>query len=487
MDKTKKLENTLAGVWYPTSRKALSNLLLNLAAGVPPAPPEDAEDRIAALIVPHAGYEWSGQTAAYAWERVRGKRYRRVILLAPTHRFPLGDTAVLPASGSTETPLGPVEFDAEAAEKLLESPLFKESDRVHEPEHSTQIQYPFIQSVLPEAKVLPIIVGPLSSEAARNIGEALRKITDKDTLAVVSSDFIHYGEDFGYTPFSPSDSLENAKRINMAAWELMKLHATDILIKFEQKTHATICGLDPIRVLMNLIPWSAEGKLLHYATSSDRAPDPERFVCYLSAMFSQKPFAHKGPVSEILSAGDKKALLAIARDSIAFALKEGKFPETDQFKERAPESSLAKMGAFVSLHSPDGSLRGCIGEIEPYRPLYQAVTQRACDAAFRDPRFPSLQVGEFQGIRIEISALTPAKPVKSWHEIVPGKHGMTLEKDGHFAVFLPQVATEQGWTLEETLTYLSRKAGLPPDAWRTGAEFTVFEAIVFSEDAMPQT
>ena len=145
------------------------------------------------------------------------------------------------------------------------------------------------------------------------------------------------------------------------------------------------------------------------------------------------------------------------------------------------------MGAFVTLKTPEGELRGCIGEIEPYRPLYQAVTARACDAAFRDPRFPSLHPGEFQGIRIEISALTPAKPVKSWREIVLGKHGMTLEKDGHFAVFLPQVATEQGWTLEETLTYLSRKAGLPPDAWRTGAEFTVFEAVVFSEDATPQT
>jgi len=484
MDKTKKLENTLAGVWYPASRKALSNLLLNLAADVPPAPREDAEDRIAALIVPHAGYEWSGRTAAFAWERVRGKQYKQVILLAPSHRFPLGDTAVLPASGSTETPLGTVEFDTEAAEKLLKSPLFRESDRIHEPEHSTQIQYPFIQSVLPGAKVLPIIVGNLSSGAARNIGESLKKITDEDTLAVVSSDFIHYGEDFGYTPFPPSDSLEKAKKVNMAAWELMEHHSADGLLDFEEKTRATICGINPIRVLMNLLPPSAEGRLLNYATSSDRAPDPERFVCYLSAMFAEKREAES---EEILSAGDKKALLSIARDSIAFALKEGNFPGTDHFKGRAPDSSRAKMGAFVTLHSPDGSLRGCIGEIEPYRPLYQAVTARACDAAFRDPRFPSLHPGEFQGIRIEISALTPAKPVKSWREIVLGKHGMTLEKDGHFAVFLPQVATEQGWTLEETLTYLSRKAGLPPDAWRTGAEFTVFEAIVFSEDATPQT
>ena len=139
------------------------------------------------------------------------------------------------------------------------------------------------------------------------------------------------------------------------------------------------------------------------------------------------------------------------------------------------------MGCFVTLKIGE-DLRGCIGEIEPMRPLYQAVTGRAVDSAFRDPRFPQLTPEEFRRVEIEISALTPARPVNSWQEIEIGRHGMTITRNGRSAVFLPQVAPEQGWNLEQTLTYLSRKAGLPADAWRSpDARFTVFEAIVFKE------
>ena len=139
------------------------------------------------------------------------------------------------------------------------------------------------------------------------------------------------------------------------------------------------------------------------------------------------------------------------------------------------------MGAFVTLHTASGALRGCIGEIAPYRPLYEAVTARACDAAFRDPRFFSLRGSEFGSIRLEISALTPPEPIDDWRKIEIGRHGMTVTKNGRSAVFLPQVAPEQGWTLEQTLSQLCLKAGLHPDDFRSGATFTVFEAIVFSE------
>ena len=140
------------------------------------------------------------------------------------------------------------------------------------------------------------------------------------------------------------------------------------------------------------------------------------------------------------------------------------------------------MGAFVTLNlKQNHRLRGCIGEIQPFRPLWKAVLGRAVDAAFRDPRFLPLTAQEFANVEIEISALTPAVPVGGWRDIVIGRHGMTLSKNGHSAVFLPQVAPEQGWDIEETLTHLSMKAGLPPDAWREGASFTVFKAIVFHE------
>jgi AmmeMemoRadiSam system protein A len=140
------------------------------------------------------------------------------------------------------------------------------------------------------------------------------------------------------------------------------------------------------------------------------------------------------------------------------------------------------MGAFVTLNDKaSGALRGCIGEILPMRPLVEAVAARAVDAARRDPRFTPVSERELGEIRVEVSALTPPRRVASWRDIVLGRDGMTLEKDGCFAVFLPQVAPEQGWDLPTTLSYLSQKAGLPADAWKAGATFETFQAEVFHE------
>ncbi|MBR0506111.1 MAG: AmmeMemoRadiSam system protein A, partial [Kiritimatiellae bacterium] len=148
----------------------------------------------------------------------------------------------------------------------------------------------------------------------------------------------------------------------------------------------------------------------------------------------------------------------------------------------APQSTRAKMGAFVTLNDKaTGMLRGCIGEIMPMRPLVDAVIERAVDSALRDPRFSPVSERELGSLRVEVSALTPPRRVGSWRDIVLGRDGMTLEKNGAFAVFLPQVAPEQGWDLPTTLTYLSQKAGLPPDAWREGATFETFQAEVFHE------
>ena len=140
------------------------------------------------------------------------------------------------------------------------------------------------------------------------------------------------------------------------------------------------------------------------------------------------------------------------------------------------------MGAFVTLNDKaTGALRGCIGEILPMRPLAEAVAARAVDSALRDPRFQPVSERELGSLRVEVSALTPPKPVASWRDIVLGRDGMTMEKGNAFAVFLPQVAPEQGWDLETTLTHLSRKAGLSADAWREGAKFETFQAEVFHE------
>jgi AmmeMemoRadiSam system protein A len=178
---------------------------------------------------------------------------------------------------------------------------------------------------------------------------------------------------------------------------------------------------------------------------------------------------------------EKAALLALARKSIERALA-GTSARTPQELGVEPTPAMErKMGGFVTL-TIDGDLRGCIGEIFPLQPLVRVVMERALDAAFGDPRFPPLTGAELPAVRIEISALTPPTPVPSYADIEIGRHGMVLELGSHTAVFLPQVAPEQGWDLAQTLTHLSIKAGLRPDAWQDSrARFTTFEAIVFHE------
>jgi AmmeMemoRadiSam system protein A len=179
---------------------------------------------------------------------------------------------------------------------------------------------------------------------------------------------------------------------------------------------------------------------------------------------------------------DKRLLLKLARATLASYLTHHEMPEPETLDVEITSAMKTVMGGFVTL-TKGGDLRGCIGEIEPRRPLFRVVMDHAVDAAINDPRFPPVGADELASLRIEISVLTPPHPVASYRDIVIGKHGMTIEKGFRQAVFLPQVAPEQGWDLEETLTHLATKAGLPADAWKEGASFQVFEAVVFHEDS----
>jgi AmmeMemoRadiSam system protein A len=182
-----------------------------------------------------------------------------------------------------------------------------------------------------------------------------------------------------------------------------------------------------------------------------------------------------------LSAGDKKALLDLARKTIAYAVEKREAPTAEELGVAITPAMESVCGAFVTLNE-NGDLRGCIGDIFPSRPLYKAVMGNAINAALRDPRFNPVQADEVPKLKIEISVLTPPHPIDSYKDIVIGKDGVVLSKDGRKAVFLPQVAPEQGWDVDTTLDHLAVKAGLPADAWREGAQFEVFQADVFSEE-----
>ncbi|MBQ9338545.1 MAG: AmmeMemoRadiSam system protein B [Lentisphaeria bacterium] len=484
----KVIESAFAGSWYTADPAHLRSQIKNWCAAA-----EKKEEKVPAapiaVIAPHAGYEYSGPTAACAYRTLAGKKFDRVIVLGPSHRVYLPNEICLPEADGFRTPLGSVPTDRAALRELARLPFVRVNDRVHAGEHSVQLQFPFLQTMLDgNFQVIPVITGQLDDETVRKTASALSAYLTPKTLVVISSDFTHYGRDFDYVPFK-ENIAENLRKLDLGAFELIRPGNAVKFARYIRETGATICGEGPIRILLEMLPAKAETVLLRYANSADGNGDYSHCVSYAAGAVSgeweqRKNVPQTG--SDTLPDSERIALLKMARASIEYVFKNRKATPSTEFSSAASGSMLKKMGCFVTLNL-DHDLRGCIGEIEPYRPLYQAVTARAVDAAFRDPRFPQLSPGELRRVEIEISALTPARPVASYREIVIGRHGMTIEKDGRSAVFLPQVAPEQGWDLAETLTYLSRKAGLPADAWKSpDAKFTVFEAVVFRESDFPE-
>jgi MEMO1 family protein len=467
--------------WHAADGEALATQIDGFLANVSEPLPNDVH----ALILPHAGYRYSGQAAAHGIKAVAGKTFSRVIVLGPTHRMPMENVASVPRSTHYATPLGEVPLDVDFIDALRTYPMFKSFPEAHAEEHSVQIEIPLLQRALGDFRLVPIVVGQLDVEAARAMARILAGLIEEKTLVVVSSDFTHYGRGFEYVPFT-DDIPENLRKLDMGAYAEIEKRSAEGFAAFFKDTGATICGRCPIMVLLSMLPEESQAHLLKYDTSGRMTGDYGNSVSYLAVAFTGawKRGAAVEPMgsSSTLSEEDKRGLLALARQTVSYCLEHKKAPAPEDLDVEITPGMETVMGAFVTLHKK-GQLRGCIGEIIPRRPLYKAVMGQAVNAAFNDRRFRPLDASEFSEIDFEISAYAePPRSVESRDAIVLGRHGIVFEKDGRSALFLPQVAPEQGWDLEETLTHLAQKAGLSPEAWREGASFSVFEAIVFGED-----
>ena len=471
------LESTISGSWYPGTESGIRALCGKWGASDGSPPPSEAPN---VLLLPHAGWAYSGETAWEAVRAVRGARFRRVVVLAPSHRAWIENRLVAPEADAVSTPLGSIAIDRDWLDRLaLVAPVMR-SNRIHAAEHSAQIEYPLLQVALGAGfSIVPLVMGSFGNDQMGMCVRALSRLVDAETLLVISSDFTHYGDDFSYTPYGKGGGENVRRQVAAADAEAFSFIAKGDaagFAAFVKRTGATICGHVPIEMALRAFPKGTQMVQRKYATSGDDGSGYSRFVCYLSATAAVK---WKSAGEPVLSAPDRAYLLRVARASITRSVRgEPRKPELGD----PPKATLAKMGAFVTLNDKvSGALRGCIGEILPMRPLVEAVAARVVDAARRDPRFTPVSERELDEIRVEVSALTPPRRVASWRDIVLGRDGMTLEKDGRFAVFLPQVAPEQGWDLPTTLSFLSQKAGLPADAWKEGATFETFQAEVFHE------
>ena len=485
----------IAGSWYPGTAEGLTasiNKHINARAE------RKRTRKPLALIMPHAGYRWCGKVAAHGARLVRKGDYDRVIVIGPTHRgsFP---GASVPTYTHYATPLGNVELDREVCDALLKKEEFSSQDRLHALEHSIEIELPWLQVRLGAFKLVPVMIGRADGRSAKKIAEAIKPFVDERTLLVASSDFVHYGRRFGYLSNEP-DTKAFIERVDMGAARLIEKMDLRGFEEYFAWTGATICGRWPILVMMNVLAPDTKVERLSYARSGDETGDYSSSVSYLAMAFfkpsgekeggkkektSTEKEANSEPGADAggkLNAEERACLLRMARETLTAALRDRVLlPLTKDAYKNMPHL-LEKRGVFVTLRKK-GNLRGCIGCIERRLPLALATRGNAVSAALRDRRFRPVTADELDDIHIEISVLTPLKRVKDPKEVVAGKHGIYLVKDGRSAVYLPQVATERGWNREQFLRSLcAHKARLPADAYlKPDAKLYTFEAQVFGE------
>ena len=270
----------VAGTWYPASPAALEREVDRLLAGAP------AGRAPIALVVPHAGYVYSGAVAGRAFARLAGRAFRRVVLIGPSHRAAF-DGACLPEAQVYRTPLGTVEIDREVIERLAASPGFRVDDGPFVAEHCLEAEIPFLQRTLREGwTAVPLLVGA-GTGAARldGVARALRGVPSEDLLLVISSDFTHYGPRFGYTPFD-SDVPRRVRELDMGAIEHVVRLDRAGFADYVARTGATICGRAAIDVLLGALPAGVRAELVSYDTSGSMTGDWEHSVSYASLAFS---------------------------------------------------------------------------------------------------------------------------------------------------------------------------------------------------------
>ena len=422
----------VAGLFYPGDPRSLAAEVDELLGGVEQGGPRLGFPK--ALIVPHAGYIYSGPIAARAYDELAPARgiVRRVVLLGPVHRVPVRGLAV-PTDEAFVTPLGRIAVDRAAIADIRSLRQVVASDAAHLQEHALEVQLPFLQRQLGEFSLVPFAVGDASPE---QVAEVIDRLWGgPETLIVISTDLSHYH------PYAEARQIDRNTVTRIASF------ATDL-------EHEEACGATPLNGFLHAAQKrNLAIKLLAACNSGDTAGGKGQVVGYSA-------FALYEPGTDVDTVEAGKTLLSIARAAI-----EGKLFGNARTVD-APW--LTQAGAtFVTL-TKDGALRGCIGSLEAARALGTDVAENALAAAFRDPRFPPMSAEEWPLIRVEVSLLSAPKPMRFADEadlmaqIRAREDGLILEADGRRGTFLPQV-WESIPDKRQFLRELVRKAGLPDD------------------------
>ena len=436
-------------------------------------------DNVAAIIVPHAGYYFSGNVAATAYMSLpKAKQYKRIFLMGPSHHEWLDGASVNTEADYYETPLGRVKVDRETARALTADAVFSYQPKAHDREHCLEVQLPFLQrfftlhSSLSNKEVppiVPIIISTNDFRKLKRIAEVLKPYFTDENLFVVSSDFSHYPayDDACKVDAKTGKAVESGDVATFIA--TLESNAKSGI----RNLATSACGELAIATLMLMMDRQYEVKHLLYQNSGDIDDhDHSRVVGYHAFAILRNSDGFS------LTEEDKRMLKKIAYESIKDSLDGKSLSEANSQFSILNSQLKEKCGAFISLHK-QGHLRGCIGHFGEDVPLYEIVAEMARAAAFEDPRFQPLRREELDEVDIEISVLTPMRRIQSLDEFELHKHGIYIRKGYRSGTFLPQVADDVNWTKEEFVGHCSQdKAGLGWDGWRD-AELYVYEAIVF--------
>ncbi len=466
-----------AGSFYPASARELN---ADMEGYFKEAQPASLEGRVRTLIVPHAGYNYSGIVAASAYKSIPADtKYKNIFIIASSHREQFKGASVYSA-GNYITPLGEARVNREIASQLIENHKnISYLPKAHDREHSIEVQVPFIQHHFAETPpIVPIVMGNSSLSAAREMATALMPWFTPENLFVISSDFSHY------------PSYKDAQRIDQITGEAIMTKDPETFYSALRensgegvKNLATpSCGWSSIMTMLYMADRREEMEIspVLYRNSGDSPiGDKERVVGYWAIAGHEKA---PEVLSYALKAEEKNTLLEISRTTLETYLNSGTLAEIDH--SRLSGILRQPAGAFVSLYM-GGRLRGCIGNFAPDKPLYLLVQEMTLAAALNDRRFAPVEASELQYISIEVSVLTPLHLIESIDEFQLGIHGIYMSKGGKSGTFLPQVAESTGWGKEEFLGRCARdKAGLGYEGWKE-ADLFVYEAIVFGEEKAP--
>jgi AmmeMemoRadiSam system protein B/AmmeMemoRadiSam system protein A len=457
----------VAGMFYPADARALG-AEIGAYLGAAQGAARDDERAPKMLLVPHAGYVYSGPVAAHAYARLakaRG-RIRRVVLLGPTHRVALRAIAV-PTVEAFETPLGWVALDRAAIDGLADLPQVIAHDGAHGAEHSLEVQLPFLQTVLGDFSLVPLAVGHVAPEQVAAVIERLWG--GYETLIVISSDLSHY------LPYAQAQAVDGKT--------VQRILALDPALDHDQA-----CGATPLAAALTVArAHGLEPQLLDLRNSGDTAGDRKRVVGYCAVAFTAGADGAReadGEEDAVDAADDKalgRALTSRARNEIVSTFGLALGPEPGHAALDLPGAT------FVTLRRW-GALRGCIGSLQAHRLLEHDVRHYASGAAFRDPRFAPLAVREVEGLEIEVSLIGSPRLMAVGGEddalerLRPGIDGVLLEWRGRRATFQPQV-WEQLPAPAEFLGALKEKAGLGAGFWAADLQLSRYRVRKFLEGA----